>query len=178
MRKLFKVVLAVALAAVMVMSTALAADTDLGISSNATITDAVNGAAAGSKLVVEVEYTEEGGSAGAGWGIGGLCTDGGWGVNGAFEAKTTDEPEVGDVLTFTFDLDAVKAAASGDINLNFYNGFAVKKAVISSPEAQQQDPPTQQPETPKTADTMTVVLFAGVAVVALVAVVASKKARA
>ena len=177
MRKLFKVVLAVALAAVMVMSTALAADTDLGITSNATITDAVNAAAAGSKLVVEVEYTEEGGSAGAGWGIGGLCTDGGWGVNDKFEAKTVDEPEVGDVLTFTFDLDAVKAEASGDINLNFYNGFAVKKAVISSPEAQQQDP-DPKPDTPKTADTMTVVLFAGVAVLALVAVVASKKARA
>ncbi|MBR6020711.1 MAG: hypothetical protein IK055_10895 [Lachnospiraceae bacterium] len=184
MKKLLATVLAVVLAMTMILGTALADETEIA-TSNATITDAVTNAPEGSKIVVTVKYDpkDEGGTAdgtaGAGWGIGGICTDGSWTVDGAFEAKTSAEPAFGDVLTFEFNVDDIKKAAAGDINLNFYNGFAVQKAVLSTPAgAGDGKADGKGGDAPKTADTMTVVLFAGVAILALGAVVASKKARA
>ena len=194
MKKLLSLVLAVALCAVMVLGTALAADTDLGLapsdtnySGNGTITEAINNAPAGAKLVITVKYTRcliwdgsKEGYAASNYGIGGLCTDGGWSnINPDFSATAPDygvddegagkEVPLNTVLTFTYDIDALKKAASGDINVNFYNGFEIVKAVIRTADAG---------EPAKTADTTTVVLFGAVAVVALAAVVASKKARA
>ena len=89
-----------------------------------------------------------------------------YGVDEDGEGK---EVPLNTVLTFTYDIDALKKAASGDINVNFYNGFEIVKAVIRTAD---------EGGAAKTADTTTVVLFGAVAVVALVAVVASKKARA
>ncbi|MBO4653808.1 MAG: LPXTG cell wall anchor domain-containing protein [Lachnospiraceae bacterium] len=181
MKKLLATVLAVVLAMTMILGTALAADQEIA-TSNATITDAINGAAEGSTLVVTVKYTAEGGTAGAGWGIGGICIDGTWTVDGSFESKTTEEPNEGDVLTFEFNVDDIKKAASGDINLNYYNGFAVQSAVLKSPAAGGDDGGKDDGgkggDAPKTADTMTVVMFAGIAILALGAVVVTKKARA
>ncbi len=171
MKKLFTAVLAVALAAVMMFSAAFAADTVLLEGTNGTVD--LSTAAEGSKLVVVVECTDDTAGVDAGWGLGGLCIDGGWTVDGGFEAKAEAAPALGDKLTFTWDVDAVKAAATGDVNVNFYNGFTVVTATLSSPDA-----PAGDPSTPKTADTMTVLCFAGVAALAMVAVVASKKARA
>ena len=180
MKKLLRIALAVALCAVMVIGVALAADTDLGITSNGTITEQVTNAPAGAKLVVTVKYTRaldwqgNPGYAASNYGIGGLCINGGWDVDPDFTATVGDygqdtEVPLNTVQTFTFDLDAVKKAASGDINLNFYNGFEIVKVVIRTAD---------EGGAAKTADTTTVVLFGAVAVVALVAVVASKKARA
>ena len=185
MKKLLATVLVVVLAMTMVLGTALADDQEIA-NANATITDAINGAPEGSTLVVTVKYTAEGGTAGAGWGIGGICIDGTWTVDGAFESKTTEEPNEGDVLTFEFKVDDIKKAASGDINLNDYNGFAVQSAVLKTPAAGGNDGKTDDGKTddgkggdaPKTADTMTVVMFAGIALLALGAVVVTKKARA
>ena len=167
MKKLLSVIVAVALCAVMVLGTALAADTVLLEGTNGEVTDAINNAPEGAKIVVTVKYTAEGGTAGAGWGIGGIVTDGSWNVGADFQSTTTAEPAVGDVLTFTFDADAVKNAATGAIQVNYYNGFQVVKAVLRTSDG-----------AAKTADTTMVVLFGAVAVVALVAVVATKKARA
>ena len=181
MKKLLATVLVVVLAMTMVLGTALADDQEIA-NANATITDAINGAPEGSTLVVTVKYTAEGGTAGAGWGIGGICIDGTWTVDGAFESKTTEEPNEGDVLTFEFKVDDIKKAASGDINLNYYNGFAVQSAVLKTPAAGGNDGGKDDGgkggDAPKTADTMTVVMFAGIALLALGAVVVTKKARA
>ena len=57
MKKLLRIALAVALCAVMVIGVALAADTDLGITSNGTITEQVTNAPEGAKLVITVKYT-------------------------------------------------------------------------------------------------------------------------
>lgn len=189
MRKLLATILAVALAMVMVLGTALADETEIA-TSNATITDAVNGAPEGSKLIVTVQCTEVQDSVAAGWGIGGLCVDGTWTVDGDFTSNISADPTLDEVLTFEFNLDDVKKAASGDINLNYYNGYTVTKAVLKTPaaadggdgKADGQGGDAQGDgkggDAPKTADTMTVVLFAGIALLALGAVVVTKKARA
>ena len=194
MKKLLATVLAVVLAMTMVLGTALAAETELA-TSNADITDAVNGAPAGSKIIIKVEFTGEQvvnwetnelGPApenlDAGWGVGGLCTAGDWGaVDGDFEYKIPAKPEVGATAEVTFDVDAVKQAASGNILVNFFNGYWVRSVVLKTPDADPVDnPPVDNPgsDTPQTADTMTVVLFAGVAILALAGVVVTKKARA
>jgi hypothetical protein len=184
MKKLLRIALAVALCAVMVIGVALAADTDLGITSNGTITEQITNAPEGAKLVITVKYTRaldwqgNPGFAASNYGIGGLCINGGWEVDPDFTCTCGDfgqdangvgnEVPLNTVETFSFDLDAVKKAATGDINLNIYNGFEIVKVVIRTADS----------GAAKTADTTTVVLFGAVAVVALVAVVASKKARA
>lgn len=193
MKKLLATVLAVVLAMTMILGTALADETEIA-NGNATITDAVTNAPEGSKIVVTVQYDpqDEGGtvqgSSKAGWGVGGICTSGSWEVDGDFTATISADPTFGDVTTFEFDVDAIKKAAVGDINLNFYNGWKVTKAVIKTSAAADGDgkgdgagdgkADGKGGDAPKTADTMTVVLFAGVAILALGAVVASKKARA
>lgn len=175
MKKLFSLVLAVALCTVLVLGTAFATDTDLGLkptddnpAGNGTITDAVKNAPEGAKLVISVKFNEDRDDVKKGWGVGGICINGGWEVDGDYTATLTEDPVKNKVITFTFDIDSIKKDATGDINVNFYNGFIIEKAVIR----------TSDGGAAKTADTMTVVLFAGVAVLALVAVVASKKARA
>ena len=190
MKKLLATVLAVVLAMTMILGTALADEQEIA-TSNSTITDAINAAPEGATLVVTVKYTEQNGSCGgAGWGIGGICTDGTWTVDGAFESKNPEEPEIDQVLTFEFNVDDIKKAASGDINLNYYNGYDVQKAVLKTAAAADggdgkadgkgdgKADDGKGGDAPKTADTMTVVLVAGVAILALGAVVVTKKARA
>lgn len=191
MKKLLATVLAVALAMAMILGTVCAAEEELprNDDGNAQITEQITAAPAGSKLIVTAKYDPESeggtksGTADAGWGIGGIGTAG-WDVDADFGATCADKPSFGDELTFTYDVDAIKAAATGDITVNFYNGFLVTKIVLQTPDAQEdpktEDPKTEDPkeDTPKTADTMTVVLFAGVAILALGAVVVTKKARA
>ena len=93
-----------------------------------------------------VVYTAEGGTAGAGWGIGGICIDGTWTVNGHFEGKTKNEPKIGDTLVFVFDIDEIKREATGDINVNFYNGFSVVESIITWPSTEYNLPtPTPTP---------------------------------
>ena len=127
-------------------------------------TDQITAAPAGSKLIVTVKYDPDSeggtksGTADAGWGIGGIGTAG-WDVDADFGATCADKPSFGDELTFTYDVDAIKAAATGDITVNFYNGFLVTKIVLQTPDAPKtEDPKTEDPkdDTPKTADTMTV----------------------
>ena len=188
MKKLLATVLAVVLAMAMILGTVCAAEEELprNDDGNAQITDQITAAPAGSKLIVTVKYDPDSeggtksGTADAGWGIGGIGTAG-WDVDADFGATCADKPSFGDELTFTYDVDAIKAAATGDITVNFYNGFLVTKIVLQTPDAPKtEDPKTEDPkdDTPKTADTMTVVLFAGVAILALGAVVVTKKARA
>ena len=176
MKKLLRIALAVALVAVMVIGTAFAADTVLLEGTNGEVTDAINNAPEGAKIVCTVKYDPEnannGETSGNGWGIGGIVTDGSWTVGTDFQATYSSDGEFslepGEVKTYTFDADAVKKAATGAIQINFYNGWILQKAVLR----------TSDGGAAKTADTTTVVLFGAVAVVALVAVVASKKARA
>jgi len=167
MRKLFRIALAVALVAVMAIGTAFAADTTVLEGTNGTVTDAVNNAEEGAQLVITVKCVDAT-KAQAGWGVGGICIDGGWDVDGDFTSTLAENPVADQTLTFTFDCAAIKTAATGDINVNYYNGFEVVKAVVRTADG----------GSAKTADTTTVVLFGAVAVIALVAVVASKKARA
>lgn len=176
MKKLLRIALAVALVAVMAIGTAFAADTVLLEGTNGEVTDAINNAPEGAKIVCTVKYDPEnagnGETTGNGWGIGGIVTDGSWTVGTDFQATYSSDGdfslEPGEVKTYTFDADAVKKAATGAIQINFYNGWILQKAVLR----------TSDGGAAKTADTTTVVLFGAAAVVALVAVVASKKARA
>ena len=189
MKKLLATVLAVVLAMAMILGTVCAAEEELpqGEDGNAQITDQIKAAPEGSKLIVSVKYEPESeggtrpGTADAGWGIGGIGTVDWNSVDADFTATVTEKPTFGDELTFTYDVDAIKVAMTGDVTVNFYNGFRATKIVLQTPDAPKtEDPKTEEPkqDTPKTADTMTVVLFAGVAILALGAVVVTKKARA
>ena len=202
MKKLLATVLAVVLAMTMVLGTALADEKEIG-TENGDYTEAINAAPEGSKIVITAEFTGEEvknwetmetgpvdtSSWTVGWGVGGMCPAGDWTVDGEFQYNIEAIPQIGDKITAEFNLDDVKKEATGAIQVNFYNGFAVRKVVIVSPAAADGDGKGGEgqgdaqgdgkgADTPKTADTMTVVLFAGVAILALGAVVASKKARA
>ena len=191
MKKLLATVLAVVLAMAMILGTVCAAEEELprNDDGNAQITEQIDAAPAGSKLIVTIKYDPEGeggsrpGASDANYGIGGIGTAG-WDVDADFGVTIAEKPTFGDELTYTFNVDDIKAAKTGDVTVNFYNGWLVTKIVLQTPDAQEdpktEDPKTEEPkeDNPKTADTMTVVLFAGVAILALGAVVASKKARA
>ncbi len=167
MKKFLATVLAVSLAAVMVFGTALA-DTTLSEAGNAELD--LSAAVEGDKLVITAECTEA--TAGTGWGVGGLCLAGDWTVTPDYEYKLEADPVVGEKIVVEYDAAAVKAAATGAVQVNFYNGYSVVSVVLKSAPAAGGDGGEQ------TADAMSIVLFAGVAAVAFVAVVASKKARA
>ena len=200
MRKLLATIIAVALAMVMILGTAFAGEEELprNDDGNADITEQIKAAPEGSKLIVTVSYSPatEGGKANSGtakanYGIGGICLDGNWGVDSDFSVACGDtDPKMGDTLTFTFDVDAIKKGIVGGVQVNFYNGFYTEKIVLQTPDGagdgktddgKTDDGKTDDgkgSETPKTGDTMTVVLLAGVAILALGAVVVTKKARA
>ena len=193
MKKLLATVLSVVLALTMVLGTALADETVIA-EGNADVTEAVTGAPEGSKLVITAEYAPnerpDDPVPASGWGVGGIVIDGSWGpADSEFQATITADPVEGDKITTEFDCDALKKAYSGGIQVNYYNGFVVRKVVLQTPAASSGDGKGGEGQgdaqgdgkggdAPKTADTMTVVLFAGVAILALGAVVASKKARA
>ena len=195
MKKLLATILAVVLAMAMILGTALADEQVLG-DSNGDFSEAILNAPAGSKLLIEIEFTNDEidwSSAdqshvatydahpdfGFGWGVGGLCFTSDWQVDSDFQYDLAtieghEKPEVGDKWVAEFDVDAVKAAATDVVLVNFYNGCWVRKITLKTPDTKE-DP---KEDAPKTADTMTVVLFAGVAILALGAVVVTKKARA
>ncbi len=173
MKKLFSLVLVVVLAATMVLGTA-AADTVLLEGSNGTID--LSAVVEGDTLEIVAEFDGSNADVAAGWGVGGLCLDGSWSVASGYECTLEATPAAGDRVTFTFDASAVKAAATGDVNVNMYNGFTpvtvtLKSVVVEEGGAEGDD-------SAQTGDMMNVALLAGVAALAFVAVVASKKANA
>ncbi len=205
MRKLLATILAVALAMVMVLGTALADETVLG-DGNGDYTKAITEAPEGSELIITAEFTSErvtNYETGEttpfdpveekwtpGWGVGGISFTPDWAVDGEFEYKIEKVPVKGDVVTITYKCDELKKASTGEIKVNLYNGFFTRKVVLKTPaaadggdgKADGQGGDAQGDgkggDAPKTADTMTVVLFAGIALLALGAVVVTKKARA
>ena len=194
MRKLFATILAIALVGVMCLSVAMAKDTEVtGMQDdgNGSVYEALKAAPEGSKLIITCTCTSLDSGATANWGIGGLCTDGTWTVNNDFGITLAEDPVLDASFTKEFDVATVLAAATEDVKVNLYNGYKCTKVVISSPDAAEdpktedpktEDPKTEDPKTedptPKTADTMVVVAFAAIALLALGGVVASKKARA
>lgn len=113
--------------------TALKTGNNLIATENAEITDYILNAPAGSTLTVTVEYTYEGGVQ-EGWIVGGIGVDGTWNVSEGFESFSEIVPEIGDVLSFTFDVDEIIQASTGEIYLNYFNGFEIQSAVLTVTE--------------------------------------------
>ena len=178
MKKILRIVLSSALAAMMMIGTAFAADTVLLEGTNGEVTDAVNSAPDGAVIVCTVKYDPEnannGETMGNGWGIGGIVTDGSWCVGSDFQATYSSDGEFslepGEIKTFTFDVAAVKRAATGEIQINFYNGWILQKAVIRTMDVGSDG-------SAKTVSTTAIVLLAVIALAAVVAVLVMKKAR-
>ncbi len=175
MKKLFSLLLVVVLAATMVLGTA-AADTELTLTeyNQFSLADAVEG----DTLVLVIECTEA--TADIGWGIGGIDLDGDWNVEGQqYEILLEATPAVGDKLTFTYDAMEMKNAASDPANLiaNFYNGFVISSLTLKNAVVEEEGG-AEGDDSAQTGDMMNVALLAGVAALAFVAVVASKKANA
>ena len=99
--------------------------------SNGPITEAVNYSPDGCVVVVTIRYDH--GNTGEGYRIGGLCTDGSWDVDREFEAVIKRELIPGELQTFVFETDKIKKKATGDINVNFYEGFTVVQVTLGSP---------------------------------------------
>ena len=188
MKKILCIVLSLAAATVLLIGTAFAADTVLLEETNGEVTDAINAAPEGAMIICTVKYDPDnannGATEGNGWGIGGVVTDGSWTVGLEYQAVYNSEGEFslepGEVREFTFDVDSIKRDATGAIQINFYNGWILQKAVLRTGDGGAGDAGDADGAdgAVKTADTTTIVLFGVIAVMALIAVVAAKKARA
>lgn len=191
MKKILSIVLSLAAATVLLIGTAFAGDTVLLEETNGEVTDAINAAPEGAMIICTVKYDPDnannGTTGGNGWGIGGVVTDGSWTVGSDYQAVYNSEGdfslEPGEVREFTFDVDSIKRDATGPIQINFYNGWILQKAILRTVDGVAVDAGDAGDAdgadgAVKTADTTTIVLFGVIAVMALIAVVAAKKARA
>lgn len=99
---------------------------------NGDITDVLRGAPKECVLVITVVCYEVMDSVWANWGIGGISIDGSWSVDGNFQSTIKHNPVLDEVLVFKFDIDKIRDNATGDIQINYYNGYRVLTAVIGS----------------------------------------------
>ena len=121
--------LVAALAMTLLLSLGMAFASETVISTdNGDITEAIENAPAGAKLFVEVEYVDDSINCYAGWGIGGICTDGTW--DPSIFAYADEDPTLGYRQTVLFDVDEIKADGDGEYKVNIYNGFEVVKVTL------------------------------------------------
>ena len=121
-------VAALAMTLLLSLGMAFASETVILEGDNGYITEAIENAPAGAKLSVEVEYADDSMNCYAGWGIGGICTDGTW--NPSIFAYADEDPTLGYRQTVLFDVDEIKADGDGEYMVNIYNGFQVVKVTL------------------------------------------------
>ncbi len=185
MKKLMVLVLSLAML-ISVLGVAAAEVVDITDSDNNKVFDLSNYSEG--TLIVTIVFTEEAEAKGVNeyWGVGKVSenVDGWPAVEGFDDIKPTGAAVAGETFTVKYDVAALKAVNAGVINV--YNGCEVVKIEVETSGSSTETPSTETPstetpsteDTPQTGDAMSIVLLAGVAVVALGAVVAAKKARA
>ena len=126
---------------------------------------------AGQTLSVTITCTDPS-SCGNGWGLGGLCAEGTWSVDEAFQVLQDGDATEGQTMTVTYSVDEVTAALGSAPNVNFYNGWEVVTAEIVDEAAAETTETTEDATNAGAVAPVVVVALVGVA---SAAVVASKK---